>query len=106
MQWRVLSIAQEYADEELNEMLARSDEDLRIFAQIDKERRERQTAAWRASGRKGEPPRLMSMDEIPKEWLEKAIPREVRMQLEFESHGRGQRKQSVRGRTLGTDGCC
>jgi len=101
VQGRVLSIAQEYADEELNEMLARSDEDLRIFAQIDKERRERQAAAWRASGRKGEPPRLMSMDEIPKEWLEKAIPREVRMQMEFESHGRGQRKQSVRGSNPG-----
>jgi ATP-dependent helicase STH1/SNF2 len=77
-------------------MLARTDEDLVVFARIDRERRERQQAAWRAAGQRGDAPRLLTIDEIPRAWLEKAVPREVLQQQEFESHGRGQRKQAVR----------
>ena len=77
-------------------MLARTDDDLKIFAKIDQERQERLRASWRAQGHKTDPPRLMTIDEVPPSWLEKAVPIEVRQQQEFDSHGRGQRKQSVR----------
>ena len=76
-------------------MLARSDEELRVFERLDKERRELQQAQWRSQGRRGEPARLLTLDEIPKSWLEKATPREVLLQQEFDTHGRGQRRQAV-----------
>lgn len=54
--------AQVLDDEELNEILARNEEELELYTQIDRERE----AARRAEGRRGKPlPRLIDISELP-----------------------------------------
>ncbi|KAJ2682108.1 ATP-dependent DNA helicase Snf21, partial [Coemansia spiralis] len=58
------------SDEELNDLLARSDEERVIFARLDRERTARELQEWRAAGHTGAPPdRLFTEAELPEEYL-------------------------------------
>ncbi|KAJ2357646.1 ATP-dependent DNA helicase Snf21 [Coemansia sp. RSA 2618] len=58
------------SDEEINAMLARSDEERVIFARIDKERAAREQQEWQSAGNAGPPPeRLLMESELPEEYL-------------------------------------
>lgn len=53
-------------DDELNELLARNDEELAIYKQIDEDRTKLELQVWRQNGNKGPaPPRLVHEDELP-----------------------------------------
>ena len=61
----------ELDDDELNEVLARSDDELAIFNQMDKELSVESKRRWQAAGRDGvPPPRLIQTEELPKIYLE------------------------------------
>ncbi|PIA12582.1 hypothetical protein COEREDRAFT_100025 [Coemansia reversa NRRL 1564] len=74
------------SDEELNDMLARSDEERVIFARIDKERAARELQEWRDAGHTGTPPeRLFTESELPEEYLHDYDPVEERRRIEEEA---------------------
>ncbi|WVQ80394.1 hypothetical protein IAT38_002499 [Cryptococcus sp. DSM 104549] len=88
----------ELDDDELNELLARGDHELELFAQMDKERKERMLADWRAKGHKEElRPALMQESELPP-FYRRDIGQEMALQIaNEEEQGRGRRqKQEVR----------
>ncbi|KAG1457849.1 hypothetical protein G6F56_006523 [Rhizopus delemar] len=60
---------EEIDDEELNEILQRHESDLAIFHRIDDEREEVDVRQWRALGRRGQPERLITDDELPNIYL-------------------------------------
>ncbi|KAJ2767819.1 ATP-dependent DNA helicase Snf21, partial [Coemansia nantahalensis] len=71
------------SDEELNDLLARSDEERVIFARIDRERTARELQEWRAAGHSGPPPdRLFTEAELPEEYLRDYDPEAERRQAE------------------------
>ncbi|KAJ2364573.1 ATP-dependent DNA helicase Snf21, partial [Coemansia sp. RSA 2611] len=71
------------SDEEINDMLARSDEERVIFARIDKERAARELQEWRDAGNTGPPPeRLMAESELPEEYLHDYNPAEEQRKAE------------------------
>jgi ATP-dependent helicase STH1/SNF2 len=53
-------------DDEINEIIARSEEETRLYRDMDIQR-ERETAeAWKAAGKRGKPPPLlMQLEELP-----------------------------------------
>ena len=53
---------------ELNEMLARSEEEFQQYECMDQEIKAMRLRIWRSLGRKGHPPRLMTDEELP-EWI-------------------------------------
>ncbi|KZP30433.1 hypothetical protein FIBSPDRAFT_777644, partial [Athelia psychrophila] len=54
-------------DDELNEMLARDENEAEVFRDFDVARDRQQLEAWRAAGNRGKPPTgLMQFDELPK----------------------------------------
>ncbi|KAJ1924199.1 ATP-dependent DNA helicase Snf21 [Tieghemiomyces parasiticus] len=60
-----------YDDDDLNEILARSPEELALFKQMDEEREAEEKAAWEARGGTGPPPeRLMTEAEVPEIYLQ------------------------------------
>ncbi|KAJ2754990.1 ATP-dependent DNA helicase Snf21 [Coemansia pectinata] len=74
------------SDEELNDMLARSDEERVIFARMDKERAAQELQQWRDAGHTGNAPeRLMAESELPEEYLRDYDPAEERRQAEEEA---------------------
>ncbi|KAJ2493239.1 ATP-dependent DNA helicase Snf21 [Coemansia sp. RSA 2050] len=74
------------SDEELNDMLARSDEERVIFARMDKERAAKELQEWRDAGHTGNAPeRLMTESELPDEYLRDYNPIEERRQAEEEA---------------------
>ncbi|KAJ2824445.1 ATP-dependent DNA helicase Snf21, partial [Coemansia sp. 'formosensis'] len=74
------------SDEELNDMLARSDEERVIFARMDKERAAQELQQWRDAGHTGNAPeRLMTEGELPEEYLRDYDPVEERRQAEEEA---------------------
>jgi len=81
-------------DEELNVMIARTEEEISIFRDIDI-RRERDTLdAWRAGGNRGKPPpSLMQFEELP-ECYQNDEPFEVK-ETDESIEGRGQRRRNV-----------
>ena len=81
-------------DEEINEIIARSDEESVIFRDIDI-KRERDTAeAWKAAGNRGKPPPpLMQLEELP-ECYRVDEPFGNKDDLD-EIEGRGQRRRAV-----------
>ncbi|KAI8384542.1 SNF2 family N-terminal domain-containing protein [Radiomyces spectabilis] len=87
---------EEMDDEELNEMLKRSDEELTIFRKIDAERHRNELDQYRRMGGRGKKPeRLIQEDELPEVYLlkEEPVP-EIKPILDF---GRGRRaKDDVR----------
>lgn len=53
-------------DDEINDIVARTEEEMVIFRQMDQERADREEREWRAAGNTGPvPPRLMTIDELP-----------------------------------------
>ncbi|KAJ1841595.1 ATP-dependent DNA helicase Snf21, partial [Coemansia sp. RSA 486] len=66
-------------DDEVNDMIARSDEERVIFERMDRERNELELAEWRDAGHTGPPPeRLYTESELPAEYLEDYDPAEER----------------------------
>ncbi|EJU05536.1 hypothetical protein DACRYDRAFT_74776 [Dacryopinax primogenitus] len=90
----------EMTNDELNEILARGDEEEEIFQQMDKELDARDLAEWRAKGHIGPlPERLMQDSELPYEYLHPKAPEELKEEELLA--GRGQR---VKGPVMYTDG--
>ncbi|KAH7926188.1 hypothetical protein BV22DRAFT_1033109 [Leucogyrophana mollusca] len=81
-------------DDELNEMLARNDEEANIFRDMDIKRERDALEAWRAAGKRGKPPQgLMQLDELP-ECYQTDEPFEVQ-EVDDVVEGRGQRRRTV-----------
>ena len=78
------------SDAEINQMLARSDEEFEIFQQMDAEREKQLLDEWRKMGKKGQPQRLIQEDELP-EWMvaEQIFPDDV----DAATYGRGRRER-------------
>ncbi|KAL2914601.1 ATP-dependent DNA helicase Snf21 [Polyrhizophydium stewartii] len=61
----------ELEDAELNEIIARNQEEIEIFERMDQERRQQDEMQWRQAGNRGPPPpRLMQESELPQVFLE------------------------------------
>ncbi|WVQ94065.1 hypothetical protein IAU59_001143 [Kwoniella sp. CBS 9459] len=85
----------ELDDDELNELLARGDDELGIFAQMDKDRQQAKIDNWKASGKQGElPPVLMQESELPP-FYRRDIGQEMALQVaNEEEQGRGRRAKA------------
>ncbi|KAF8624854.1 hypothetical protein AX15_005734 [Amanita polypyramis BW_CC] len=81
-------------DDELNELIARSEEECGIFREID-DKRERDTLdTWRATGNRGRPlPSLMQLEELP-ECYQTDEPFDTK-EAEEMPEGRGQRRRNI-----------
>jgi len=81
-------------DDELNAILARSDQEAEIFRQIDMQREREAVESWRQAGKRGKPlPPLIQVEELP-ECYQTDEPFEVK-DMEEVLEGRGQRKRNV-----------
>ncbi|KAK7468468.1 ATP-dependent DNA helicase Snf21 [Stygiomarasmius scandens] len=81
-------------DDELNAILARSDQEAEIFRQIDMQREREAVENWRQAGKRGKPlPPLIQVEELP-ECYQTDEPFEVK-DMEEVLEGRGQRKRNV-----------
>lgn len=81
-------------DDELNEMIARSDEEADIFRAMDLAREREALENWRIAGHRGKPPpQLMQLDELP-ECYQTDAPFEAK-ELDEVVEGRGQRRRNV-----------
>lgn len=81
-------------DDELNEMLARSEEEAEVFRAMDMAREREAFENWRAAGNRGKPPaQLMQLEELP-ECYQIDEPFEVK-ELDEVLEGRGQRRRNV-----------
>ncbi|KAL4069226.1 SNF2 family N-terminal domain-containing protein, partial [Scleroderma citrinum] len=81
-------------DEELNEIIARDDQELEIFRRMDRDREREAEHRWRVAGRRGKPPPpLIQLEELPECYQidEPFEPKEMDDALE----GRGQRRRNV-----------
>ncbi|ORY25176.1 SNF2 family N-terminal domain-domain-containing protein [Naematelia encephala] len=86
----------ELDDDELNELLARGDQELGIFTQMDKDRKQAQLERWKAEGHKGElPPPLMADSELPA-FYRRDLAKELAAQPEINDDeiGRGRRTKA------------
>ncbi|KZV83895.1 hypothetical protein EXIGLDRAFT_742051 [Exidia glandulosa HHB12029] len=82
-------------DEELNMLLARSDEEVAIFRELDVQREVEAERRWRERGNVGpRPPPLMAVEELPEIYQrdEPFVPKEDE---EVKLEGRGQRKRNT-----------
>ncbi|KAJ1764763.1 ATP-dependent DNA helicase Snf21 [Coemansia sp. RSA 1843] len=74
------------SNEELNDMLARSDEERVIFARMDEEHLAHERQEWLEAGNSGDPPeRLFTEAELPEEYLHDYDPVEERRKMEEEA---------------------
>ncbi|KAH7883996.1 SNF2 family N-terminal domain-containing protein [Phlebopus sp. FC_14] len=81
-------------DDELNEMLARSDNEVEVFRRMDLAREREALEHWRIAGNRGKPPLpLMQLEELP-ECYQTDEPFEAR-EMDDTLEGRGQRKRNV-----------
>ena len=92
--------ANELDDDELNELLARGDDELDIYTRMDEERKVNRVAQWKSEGHKGPaPPPLMQESELPP-FYRRDIGEELAEQAQAEEmglEGRGRRaKEQVR----------
>ena len=88
----------ELDDDELNELLARGDDEMGIFSKMDRDRKSLQLSRWREGGHKGPlPPPLMQDSELPP-FYRRDIGEELAQQIATEEEqGRGRRvKADVR----------
>ncbi|KAK4683794.1 ATP-dependent helicase STH1/SNF2, partial [Tremellales sp. Uapishka_1] len=85
----------ELDDDELNEILARGDHEIEIFARMDRERNANKMADWKASGNSGPlPPPLMAESELPP-FYRRDIGQEMAEQMANEDEqGRGRRTKT------------
>ncbi|EJD54992.1 hypothetical protein AURDEDRAFT_147677 [Auricularia subglabra TFB-10046 SS5] len=85
----------EMTDEELNMLLARSDQEVTIFKEMDAKREQDLERQWRVNGNRGpRPPPLMAFEELPPIYQrdEPFVPKEDE---ELRLEGRGQRKRAA-----------
>lgn len=80
-------------DDELNEILARNEEEMEVFKVIDAEKKKEMEEYWLARRLKGEPSRLITLDELPDVYLHDAVPEEN--PNEILTFGRGQRSRGT-----------
>ena len=81
-------------DEEINEIIARSDEEGVIFREIDMQRERDAVETWKAAGNRGKPPPpLIQLEELP-ECYRTEEPFEEKGDFE-EMEGRGHRRRTV-----------
>ena len=81
-------------DEEVNRMIARSEEEFEMFEKLDQEMQQAALASWRKQGKRGPPPsRLMQNSELPS-WVTAPAPTRGENP---ENYGRGtrERKETV-----------
>ena len=80
-------------DAELNEIIARNEEELEIYNRMDAERREQEQRSWEESGNTGPcPPRLMPENELPSVFIEDP---DADKPEEIEETGRGARRRKT-----------
>ncbi len=85
----------ELDDDELNELLARGDNELEIFAQMDRDRVANQNAEWKASGKPGPlPPPLMEESELPPFYRRDIGQEMAEAVVNDEDQGRGRRAKA------------
>jgi ATP-dependent helicase STH1/SNF2 len=81
-------------DEELNALIARSEEEAVIFAEMDIQRERDAIENWRAQGKRGKPPLpLIQLEELP-ECYQTDEPFEVK-EMDDIAEGRGQRRRNI-----------
>lgn len=81
-------------DDELNELIARSEDERPIFREMDIKREREAAENWRARGNRGKPPLpLMQFEELP-ECYQNDEPFEVK-EIDEATEGRGQRRRNV-----------
>ena len=81
-------------DEEINEIIARSEEEERIFRDMDIQRDRESGEAWKAAGHRGKPPLpLMQLEELP-DCYRQDDPFEDKTEMD-EMEGRGHRKRTT-----------
>jgi ATP-dependent helicase STH1/SNF2 len=81
-------------DDEINEIIARSDEETRLFSEMDMQRDRDAVASWKAAGNRGRPPpSLVSLEELP-DCYRTDEPFEGKDDIE-EAEGRGHRRRAV-----------
>ena len=81
-------------DDELNELIARSEDECAIFREIDLKRDQDILANWRAAGNRTKPPQpLMQLEELP-ECYRMDEPFETK-EAEDMPEGRGQRRRNI-----------
>jgi hypothetical protein len=81
-------------DEELNQIISRTDQEVGLFRDIDIKRERDAVESWRLAGNRGKPPPpLMQFEELP-ECYQTDEPFEVK-ELEDVLEGRGQRRRNV-----------
>jgi ATP-dependent helicase STH1/SNF2 len=81
-------------DDEINEIIARSDEESRLFSEMDMQRDRDAAANWKAAGNRGKPPPpLVALEELP-DCYRTDEPFEVKDDIE-EAEGRGHRRRAV-----------
>ncbi|KAI9512303.1 SNF2 family N-terminal domain-containing protein [Russula earlei] len=81
-------------DEEINEIIARSDEEARLFSEMDMQRERDAVTSWKAAGNRGKPPLpLVTLEELP-ECYRTDEPFEAKDDIE-EAEGRGHRRRAV-----------
>lgn len=81
-------------DEEINEIIARSDEEIVIYRDYDIKRERDAIEAWKANGNRGKPPPpLMQLEELP-EFYRAEEPFIDKNEID-EIEGRGQRRRTV-----------
>jgi ATP-dependent helicase STH1/SNF2 len=78
-----------FEDDDINELIARSEEELQLYRQMDIERKERELREWRERGGTGDPPeRLIQLDELPEVYRQDDF---TSSEEDVEDYGRGQR---------------
>ncbi|PRP74645.1 putative global transcription activator SNF2L2-like [Planoprotostelium fungivorum] len=77
------------SDEQINSLIARSDDEYQLFQQMDQERNEREEKEWAERGAE-RPTRLMTEEELP-EWMN--IAADESEEDITETHGRGRRER-------------
>ncbi|TFK38607.1 SNF2-family ATP dependent chromatin remodeling factor snf21 [Crucibulum laeve] len=81
-------------DDELNELIARTDTEAATFREIDMQRERDTLEAWRAQGNRGKPPQpLMQLEELP-DCYQNDEPFTIQDEEEL-IEGRGQRRRNV-----------
>jgi ATP-dependent helicase STH1/SNF2 len=77
-------------DSELNEIIARDEEELALYNKMDKERRDQEQLEWENSGGEGHvPPRLMQESELPVIYIED--PEQDQVPIEYGRGGRSRK---------------
>ncbi|KAJ7857605.1 SNF2-family ATP dependent chromatin remodeling factor snf21 [Mycena leptocephala] len=82
-------------DDELNRLIARTEEEAELFRDMDMKRERDALENWRAQGHRGKPPAaLIQFEELP-ECYRKDEPFETTTVMEEPAEGRGQRRRKV-----------